>query len=58
MEEAVSGVKGALATKIYGDDLRLLEEKADEIVSIMRGIKGVEDLGVFRVLGSPISTWR
>jgi heavy metal efflux system protein len=53
MEEAVSGVKGALATKIYGDDLRLLEGKADEIVNIMRGIKGVEDLGVFRVLGQP-----
>ena len=53
MEEAVSGVKGALATKIYGDDLKLLEEKADEIVNIMRGIKGVEDLGVFRVLGQP-----
>ncbi|MGA9965469.1 MAG: CusA/CzcA family heavy metal efflux RND transporter [Terriglobales bacterium] len=53
MEEAVSGVKGALATKIYGDDLRVLEEKADQIVSIMRGIKGVEDLGVFRVLGQP-----
>ncbi len=40
MEEAVSGVKGALATKIYGDDLRLLEEKADEVVTVMRGIKG------------------
>ena len=53
MEEAVSGVKGALATKIYGDDLRLLEEKSDEIVNIMRGVKGVEDLGVFRVLGQP-----
>src|SRR5579871_5592392 len=53
MEEAVSGVKGALATKIFGDDLRLLEEKADEIVAIMRGVKGVEDLGVFRVLGQP-----
>jgi len=53
MEEAVSGVKGALATKIYGDDLRLLEEKADEIVNIMRGIKGVEDLGIFRILGQP-----
>jgi cobalt-zinc-cadmium resistance protein CzcA len=53
MEEAVSGVKGALATKIYGDDLKLLEDKADEIVNIMRGIKGVEDLGVFRVLGQP-----
>src|SRR5579871_3582600 len=31
MEEAVSGVKGELATKIYGDDLHTLEAKADEI---------------------------
>ena len=53
MEEAVSGVKGELATKIYGDDLRVLEEKADQIVAIMRGIKGIQDLGVFRVLGQP-----
>jgi cobalt-zinc-cadmium resistance protein CzcA len=53
MEEAVSGVKGALATKIYGDDLKVLEEKSDEVVNIMRRIKGVEDLGVFRVLGQP-----
>src|SRR5208283_5682600 len=53
MEEAVSGVKGELATKIYGDDLRVLEDKADEIVKIMRGVKGIEDLGVFRVLGQP-----
>jgi cobalt-zinc-cadmium resistance protein CzcA len=53
MEEAVSGVKGELATKVYGDDLKLLEGKADEIVKIMRGVKGIEDLGVFRVLGQP-----
>jgi cobalt-zinc-cadmium resistance protein CzcA len=53
MEEAVSGVKGSLATKVYGDDLRVLEEKSDQIVNIMRGIRGVEDLGVFRVLGQP-----
>jgi cobalt-zinc-cadmium resistance protein CzcA len=53
MEEAVSGVKGALATKIYGDDLKVLEQKSDEIVAIMRKIDGVEDLGVFRVLGQP-----
>jgi len=55
MEEAVSGVKGALATKIYGDDLKVLEEKSDEIVAIMRKINGIEDLGVFRVLASPTS---
>jgi cobalt-zinc-cadmium resistance protein CzcA len=53
MEEAVSGVKGELAVKIYGDDLKLLEAQADQIVSIMRQIKGVEDLGVLRVLGQP-----
>jgi len=53
MEEAVSGVKGELAVKIYGDDLRLLEGKADQIVGIMRNIRGVEDLGVLRVMGQP-----
>jgi cobalt-zinc-cadmium resistance protein CzcA len=53
LEEAVSGVKGALAVKIYGDDLKTLEGKADEIVGAMRPIRGVEDLGVFRVIGQP-----
>jgi heavy metal efflux system protein len=53
MEEAVSGVKGQLATKVYGDDLRVLEDKADEIVGVMKQVRGVEDLGVFRVLGQP-----
>ncbi len=53
MEEAVSGVKGQLATKIYGDDLNVLEAKAQEIVNIMQHIKGIEDLGVFRVIGQP-----
>jgi cobalt-zinc-cadmium resistance protein CzcA len=53
LEEAVSGVKGALAVKIYGDDLKTLESKADEIVTAMQNIRGVEDIGVFRVIGQP-----
>jgi cobalt-zinc-cadmium resistance protein CzcA len=53
MEEAVSGVKGELAVKIYGDDLKTLEGKGDEIVNVMRGIRGVQDLGLFRVVGQP-----
>lgn len=53
MEEAVSGVKGELAVKLYGDDLKLLEEKGDQIVGIMSKIPGIEDLGLFRVLGQP-----
>jgi len=53
MEEAVSGVKGELAIKIYGDDLEKLEHNGDEIVNVMRSIKGIEDLGLFRVIGQP-----
>ena len=53
VEEAVSGVKGELAVKIYGDDLRTLEEKGNQIVSIMSKISGVADLGLFRVIGQP-----
>jgi cobalt-zinc-cadmium resistance protein CzcA len=53
VEEAVSGVKGELAVKIYGDDLKTLEAKGNEIVSVMSGIQGVSDLGLFRVMGQP-----
>jgi cobalt-zinc-cadmium resistance protein CzcA len=53
MEEAVSGVKGELATKVYGDDLKTLEDKATEITGVMQKVNGIQDLGVFRVLGQP-----
>jgi heavy metal efflux system protein len=53
MEEAVSGVKGQLAIKIYGDDLKVLEAKGEEIVGVMRTVRGIADLGLFRVIGQP-----
>ena len=53
MEEAVSGVKGQLAVKIYGEDLKLLEEKGAAVVKAMRPIPGVEDVGMFRLVGQP-----
>jgi cobalt-zinc-cadmium resistance protein CzcA len=53
MEEAVSGVKGQLAVKIYGDDLKTLEAKGEQIVDVMRPIRGIADLGLFRVIGQP-----
>lgn len=53
MEEAVSGVKGELAIKIYGTDLKTLEQKGEEIIGIMKTIPGVQDLGLFRVIGQP-----
>ena len=53
MEEAVSGVKGELAVKLYGEDLRTLEKKAEEVQSQMATVKGIEDLGIFRIIGQP-----
>ncbi len=53
MEEAVSGVKGQLAIKVYGEDLRRLEATGDQIVHVLRTVNGVADLGLFRVIGQP-----
>jgi cobalt-zinc-cadmium resistance protein CzcA len=53
MEEAVSGVKGQLATKVYGDDLRVLEDTAEKVITVMKQVRGIQDLGVFHVLGQP-----
>jgi cobalt-zinc-cadmium resistance protein CzcA len=57
MEEAVSGVKGELSVKIYGDDLRTLEAKGNEVVSVMSQIPGIADLGLFRIIGQPNLTF-
>ncbi|GAC1432368.1 MAG: CusA/CzcA family heavy metal efflux RND transporter [Terriglobales bacterium] len=53
VEEAVSGVKGELAVKLFGTDLKTLEQKANEIGAVMNKIPGVADLGVFQVRGQP-----
>jgi cobalt-zinc-cadmium resistance protein CzcA len=53
MEEAVSGVKGQLAVKIYGDDLKTLEKKGAEVLHVMRRVPGIKDLGLLRVIGQP-----
>jgi cobalt-zinc-cadmium resistance protein CzcA len=58
MEEAVSGVKGELSVKIYGDDLKTLEAKGNEVVAVMSKVRGVEDLGLFRVIGQPNLTFK
>jgi cobalt-zinc-cadmium resistance protein CzcA len=53
IEEAVSGVKGELAVKIYGEDLNVLEAEGERIVSVMRTVAGIKDLALLRVLGQP-----
>lgn len=53
VEEAVSGVKGSLCVKIYGDSLAYTEKKAYEVYNVMKKVPGVEDLGVIRNIGQP-----
>jgi len=53
VEEAMSGVKGENTVKVAGPDLRLNEQKAAEVARALQGVRGVEDLGVFRTLGQP-----
>ena len=49
----MSGVKGENTVKVVGPDLRLNEQKAAEVARVLQGVRGVEDLGVFRTLGQP-----
>jgi cobalt-zinc-cadmium resistance protein CzcA len=53
IEEAISGVKGANSVKIIGPDLTVLEDLARQVMTQMSKVHGVEDLGVFHVLGQP-----
>lgn len=53
VEEAVSGVKGSIAVKIYGQDLAIMEKKADEVQKQLATVKGIEDLGVIKNIGQP-----
>ncbi|HZY82428.1 MAG TPA: CusA/CzcA family heavy metal efflux RND transporter [Cyclobacteriaceae bacterium] len=53
VQEAVSGVKGEMAIKIFGDDLTRIEQIADTVREIMQTVNGVQDLGIFKSLGQP-----
>ncbi|HXB29826.1 MAG TPA: CusA/CzcA family heavy metal efflux RND transporter [Puia sp.] len=53
VEEAVSGVKGSICVKIFGDSLNYMEEKSDEVDNVLKTVKGITDLGVIRNIGQP-----
>jgi len=53
VDEAMAGVKGELAIKLYGPDLSVMDAKAREIVSLLRPIRGVTDLDYDHFVGLP-----
>jgi cobalt-zinc-cadmium resistance protein CzcA len=53
VDEAVAGVNASLAVKIFGPDFDTLDHKADSVLSVLKTVQGIEDLGVLRNLGQP-----
>jgi cobalt-zinc-cadmium resistance protein CzcA len=51
--ETVSGTKGQSAIKIFGPDLNVLDEKGAEVVAAVKGIPGMEDVKLYRLMGQP-----
>ncbi len=51
VEEALSGVKGEISVKIFGSDLEILEDKAEQVATILNGIRGAADVATIKVGG-------
>jgi cobalt-zinc-cadmium resistance protein CzcA len=53
IEEAVSGVKGSICVKIFGDSLNYMEDRSTDVYDVLKTVQGIEDLGVIKNIGQP-----
>ncbi|WDF55710.1 efflux RND transporter permease subunit [Mucilaginibacter sp. KACC 22063] len=53
VEEAVSGVKGSIVVKVYGDSLNYMENRVNSVYRVLKTVRGIEDLGVLKSIGLP-----
>src|SRR5271157_977025 len=51
--ETLTGTKGSLALKIFGDDLKTLEQKGEEVAAVISAIPGMHDVKLLRDFGQP-----
>jgi cobalt-zinc-cadmium resistance protein CzcA len=58
VDEAETGLKSALAVKVFGADLETLEQKGKAIKQILGGVRGIRDVTLVRELGQPSLTIR
>jgi cobalt-zinc-cadmium resistance protein CzcA len=56
VDELISGIRTACAIKLYGEDLDILHQKAEEIAGLMQQIHGVKDVKVEQIAGQPYLT--
>lgn len=54
VEEMTSGVKAAVAVKLFGDDFAILEGKAQEIQEVLKTVEGNADVAVEQLAGQPV----
>ncbi len=53
VDELLEGVRAELAIKLFGEDLDMLKQKADEIAAVVGGVRGAADVQVDQVSGTP-----
>jgi cobalt-zinc-cadmium resistance protein CzcA len=53
VDEAETGLKSALAVKIFGPDLATLEQKGKAIKAVMQNVRGIRDVTLVHELGQP-----
>jgi len=53
VDEAESGLKSALAVKVFGSDLDVLEQKGKAIKKILDQVRGIKDVTLVKELGQP-----
>jgi cobalt-zinc-cadmium resistance protein CzcA len=56
VDEAETGLKSALAVKIFGADLRTLEQKGKAIKKVLERVRGIRDITLVQELGQPSLT--
>lgn len=53
VDEAETGLKSALAVKVFGNDLRMLEDKGKQIKKVLEKVRGIGDVTLVQELGQP-----
>ena len=56
VDEAETGLKSSLAVKIFGSDLKVLEQKAGEIAAVLEHVRGISRISQVHELGQPSLT--
>jgi cobalt-zinc-cadmium resistance protein CzcA len=53
VDELLEGIRAELAIKLFGDDLEILKEKADEIAAVVGRVRGAADVQADQITGTP-----